>query len=104
MYAFKLGHEQSITIKGLPCGVSYEVVEARVGDYVTTVTVDGGEAVESDTAAGVIMKATTVAYRNTLDGTVDTGIADAAPMLYSAGAGVIALGAYLALKLRRKDD
>lgn len=104
VYAFKLGHEQSITVAGLPCGVSYEVVEARVGDYVTTVTVDGGEAVESDTAAGVIMKATTVAYRNTLDGTVDTGIADAAPMLYSAGAGVIALGAYLALKLRRKDD
>jgi pilin isopeptide linkage protein len=103
-YSFRLGHGQSITIGDLPGGLSYEIVEARVGDYVTKVTVNGGEATETDTAAGVLEKNSTVAYQNTLEGTVDTGVSDASPMLYSAGLGVIALGAYLALKQRRKEN
>ncbi|MBR4502128.1 MAG: hypothetical protein IKP22_09595, partial [Clostridia bacterium] len=64
---FKLKDGENVTVEGLPIGTEYKVTEVRNGAYITTVTVDGGEAERASEASGSLdgEYGSTVIFHNT---------------------------------------
>ncbi len=100
IYTFTLSHGDSITIS-LPIGTAYEITETVLTGYSVTIN---GEASAGGKISGTVVNNTpiTVAYTNTLEGSVPTGIdlASGAPLLMSAAAGLAAL---IAIRKKKED-
>lgn len=92
---FKLKHDETINIEGLPYGVTYTVTEAAATGYTTTNT----------GAQGTINKAEQeAAFTNTKTGDIDTGVyLDNLPYIL-VFAGVLAIAAVFVVRRRRFED
>ena len=100
IYTFTLSHGGSITIS-LPIGTAYEITETVLPGYSVEIN---SEQSSDGKISGTVVNNTpiTVAYTNTLEGSVPTGIdlASGAPLLMSAAAGLAAL---IALRKKKED-
>lgn len=102
-YTFKLSDSESLTINGLTSDDVYKVKEDAAG-YVASYKKDGGDAVdgaETPEINAIDGQDETVAFTNTKDGTVPTGILmTAAPYVAVVGLG----GAFAGMFFRRKRE
>lgn len=89
--SFKLSHNESVTIPGLPYGCGYTVNETDYGEYTVTTEVRGDDKFGDSTGSGedieygenkpsihddCLIASTTITYTNTLDPPVPTGVKD----------------------------
>lgn len=94
--SFELKHDETVTIANLPKGVKYMVTEDEASDYITT---------SSNNTTGFMDKdGKTVAFTNTKDGKIDTGVyLDNLPYIL-VFAGVLAIAVVFAVRRRRFED
>ena len=98
-YTFKIRHGETLNIE-LPNGVGYEITEAKVGDYTTTVN---GE--DTNSASGTINGDVTQAFVNTKGAQIDTGITtDNLPYIVLMGIVVLAGVAMIAKRRMAHND
>ncbi|MBR0145125.1 MAG: QVPTGV class sortase B protein-sorting domain-containing protein [Eubacterium sp.] len=102
-HAFYLQDGQSIVIHGIAKGTGYTVVETPE-DYKPSVQVGSATATESASATGTVNASTTVAFTNTRDGIIPTGvILSVAPWVI---AGIVIIGGivFFAIRSRKKYE
>lgn len=98
---FYLHHGETLNLSNVPYGVTYTVTETQDSNYTTTVNDNSGNTLSNQT---VDSAEKTVAFVNSREGEIDTGITtDSLPYLLIA-AGVVAGGAVLVTRRRRFDD
>lgn len=94
-HVFYLKHGQSISLKGLPAGASYELREAAE-DYVSADLHSVDENTYSAASGTIAESDVTIGFRNTRDGVIPTGvilsITPYALMVLVATAGMVMLG------------
>jgi len=116
-YTFTLQHGESLTISGLPDGGQYTVAEKDVtggkttDGYTVTIIVSGEDDDGTVTAASgavtdtALTGAATLAFTNTLNAVVPTGISNKlAPVLAGLGVAALLLAALLPGRRRRRHE
>ena len=101
--AFQLAHGESIRL-ALPSGTSYSVTEA-VTDYDATWKLNNGEVQTGRTSNGVLTEDKKIAFTNTKNGVIPTGIDFTVKAILGAGLLlVIGASAFAVVSRRRRDE
>ncbi len=101
--AFQLAHGESIRL-ALPSGTSYSVTEA-VTDYDATWKLNNGEVQTGRTSSGVLTEDKKIAFTNTKNGVIPTGIDFTVKAILGAGLLlVIGASAFAVVSRRRRDE
>ena len=101
--AFQLAHGESIRL-ALPSGTSYSVTEA-VTDYDATWKLNNGEVQTGRTSSGLLTEDKKIAFTNTKNGVIPTGIDFTVKAILGAGLLlVIGASAFAVVSRRRRDE